>query len=52
MCSTELAVITKAALGPLIMGACHLQSPAGPSVRATEATITGRRLGSATGHAH
>lgn len=52
MCSTELVVIAKTALGPLIMGACHLQSPAGLSVRATEATITDCRLRSATGHAH
>lgn len=40
MCSAKPSVIAKTALGPLIMGACHLQSPVRLSVRATEAAIT------------
>lgn len=39
-CSAKSSVIAKTALGPLIMGACHLQSPVRLSVHATEAAIT------------
>lgn len=52
MCSAILSVIAKTAIGPQIMGACHLQSPVRLSVHATEAAITNCRHRLATGHAH
>lgn len=51
MCSAKLSVIAKTALSPLIMGACHLQSPVRLSVLAAEAAITDCRLELATRHA-